>query len=124
MLECSNNSNKYSCIKCNKIYKNRSGLWYHNNKIHATNLNTNGIHTLENSIQNVYIETTNIICKYCNKKLFNRQSRWRHEKTCINKNSLEKQNELYKETIDALIKERPKIKNLRFLIFAPTIQIF
>ena len=87
-------------------------------------MNTNGIQNEQNSIQNVYIETTNIVCKYCDKKLFNRQSRWRHEETCFNKNSLEKQNELYKETIDTLINERPKIKNLRFLIFAPTIQIF
>ena len=30
--------------------------------------------------KNVYIETKNIVCKYCDKKLFNRQSRWRHEK--------------------------------------------
>ena len=80
MLECSNNSNKYSCIKCNKIYKNKSGLWYHNNKIHATNLNTNGIHTLENSIQNVYIETTNIICKYCNKSFNHCSSKSLREK--------------------------------------------
>ncbi len=40
MLVCSNNSNKYTCVKCNKNYKNRSSLWYHNNKIHSTNMNT------------------------------------------------------------------------------------
>jgi DNA-directed RNA polymerase subunit RPC12/RpoP len=87
MLECLNNSNKYSCVKCNKIYKNRSGLWYHNDKIHPNILNTNGIQNVQNSIQNVYIETTNIVCKYCDKKLFNRQSRWRHEKIILKKNN-------------------------------------
>jgi hypothetical protein len=83
---------EYRCELCNKVYKNKSGLWKHNNKYHnnvSTQMSTIGIHSGKNGIQNVYKMSTdnkNTICKHCGKELSNRQSKWRHEKTCNDKN--------------------------------------
>ena len=32
-----NNSTQFRCNICNKNYKDKSGLWYHNNKCHGNN---------------------------------------------------------------------------------------
>ena len=53
----------YKCDICNKYYINEQNLLTHKNKYHYNNL-------VENS------------CKFCNKKLANRHSRWRHEQNC------------------------------------------
>ncbi len=55
------------CIICDLYFKTRSGLWKHNNNKH-----------------NIKIEIENKNkCKYCNKKLADRFSKWKHEtKTC------------------------------------------
>jgi hypothetical protein len=29
---------EYICNTCNKSYKDKSGLWYHNNKYHSNNV--------------------------------------------------------------------------------------
>jgi len=50
----------YKCDLCNKYYINQNNLLNHMNKYHNDNIIENG-------------------CKYCNKKLANRYSRWRHE---------------------------------------------
>ena len=84
----------YSCKDCNKKYKDKSGLWYHNKKYH-TNISTPSVTNCIQPVQNCLhsglqssihdIEITNIICKYCKTQLSNRQSRWRHEKNCKKK---------------------------------------
>jgi DNA-directed RNA polymerase subunit RPC12/RpoP len=57
----------YKCIECSIEFKTNSGLWKHNKTKH-TNI----------------IELNN--CKYCNKELSDRHSKWRHEnKTCKKK---------------------------------------
>ncbi len=92
----------YVCNICNKIYKNKSGIWKHNKKYHINNNNTmydkqviNGNNntldnTLDNTLKlsliNLEIEK-NILdykynCKKCNKKFNNYQNRWKHEKIC------------------------------------------
>ena len=34
-----NKSKQYICNVCNKTYKDKSGLWYHNRKHHTSNSN-------------------------------------------------------------------------------------
>ncbi len=119
MVERSKNINKYVCEKCNKVYKNRSGLWYHNEKLHKPDPIEECVQNVAYNNQNVHTKLIqNIVCKYCNKQLSNRHSRWRHEKTCSNKTNLEKQNKLYEKTIEDLIYriERAKLKSLILIL--------
>jgi hypothetical protein len=86
---------EYKCNICNKKYKSYKSLWNHNKKFHPTNVDqiclpvnkiipfvmpsvNPGKHTAENLL----------ICYYCNKTFNKRQSRWRHEKICKNKNQI------------------------------------
>ena len=39
-----NNIDKFRCIICNKSYKDKSGLWYHNNKYHLDKNISSGCH--------------------------------------------------------------------------------
>jgi len=41
----------------------------------------------QNNIINISSNNDNTICKYCNKKLCDRQSRWRHEQKCDKQNN-------------------------------------
>ena len=84
----------FECKICKKNYKDRTGLWRHNNKYHSTVVSTMST-----------IDKTNT-CEYCNKILSNRQSRWRHEKTCKCKNKQQLENLIYKKTIDELIEKQ------------------
>jgi len=74
------------CELCNIIYKSNSGLWKHNNKNHNNNLpktdNTNEIKKFEKDY----------CCRKCFKPLSDRNSRWRHEKSCKNKDIFIKTN--------------------------------
>ncbi len=115
MINC---SNKYSCVKCNKIYKNRSGLWYHNDKIHKNNdhVNTqtylietqnNSIETQNNSI-NLNIKNK-LQCKYCNKISSRIDNHNRHLKTCKEKKEV-LDNETYKLQLQKLIEDFEVLK--------------
>lgn len=57
------------CIKCNKQFETLSGFYKHNKNYHPNLIKK------ENKT-----EQTN--CKYCDKKLSNYISKWRHEKIC------------------------------------------
>lgn len=86
---------EYLCNICNKQYKNKSGLWKHNKKYHTNNISqmsTKCIQERETGIHNVYNKEihNDKSCKYCNKILSNRQSRWRHEQICKKDNDTEK----------------------------------
>ena len=81
---------RYRCNLCNKNYSSSNSLWNHNKKYH--NL------LVSNSKQNVSIDipkvskesNNNVIykCKFCNFEYKHKQSKWRHEKTCKNKDKL------------------------------------
>ena len=106
-----NNSITFRCKICNKNYKDKSGLWYHNNKYHNVINNHNDKHTIiidnHNIINNTINDNPNIIinnhndnvcnynCNKCNKTFSCYQNRWRHQKTCkfINTNKEEEKNE-------------------------------
>ena len=79
---------EYKCITCNKFYSTRQNLWKHNSKHHIRIDIQNDILDIQNNTNNIQ----NNICKHCNKKLSNSQSRWRHEKKCKNKDN--KDNEM------------------------------
>jgi len=80
---------EYECKLCNKKYKNKSGIWKHNNKYHKETSIQNHHNDVYQCNQNVYISDDNKEineCKYCKKSLSNRQSRWRHEQKCKQNN--------------------------------------
>jgi hypothetical protein len=68
----------YECNICKKYYKSYMGYWKHNKKYHHEK-------NIDNKIK--------FSCKYCNKELANRHSRWRHEQKCklVNPITLEEQ---------------------------------
>ena len=89
---------EFKCDICNIQYKTNSGLWKHNVKNHIKSSIDNK--QLGNNI--VQLSTVkddgnkkNYFCRKCNKQLSDRNSRWRHEKTC-NKVSIDTINEKVK----------------------------
>jgi hypothetical protein len=83
----------YRCNLCNKEYSGYKSLWNHNNKFHKDNI-TNDKSMISNL--SVYDKShisqkENIIakynCQFCNKNYIHFQSRWKHEKTCKEKNN-------------------------------------
>ena len=90
MVENNYNMN-YSCDICNKNYKDKSGLWYHNKKYHSIsdnkkqtidNILDNKKQTIDNILDNkkqIFNDiNNNRICKFCNNVFSNRNSRWKH----------------------------------------------
>ncbi len=84
MSTVENNNKIFRCDKCNKSYKDKSGLWYHNNKYHSINSLENpevSLKNPENNLKNPK-KTLNISCEYCN-KIFSRKDNLKvHLKTC------------------------------------------
>jgi hypothetical protein len=104
---------QYRCDICNKSYKDKSGLWYHNTKNHKNiNNNLTTISTSKETKMTTINKTTksvekpdNCICKYCGKQLSHRNSRWRHEKICEKKISIEKKLEEITQKLDEIQKK-------------------
>ncbi len=131
-----NNSKKYECTICNKNYKDKSGLWYHNKKVHnpKVTLNSNpessqSNHTVipKSSInndpdENVDINSNKYECKKCNKKFKYKQGRWKHEQTCkgIIETNLKEENELLKNTVkkqsEELKQQSDEIKEVKSML--------
>ena len=55
------------------MYSSYQSLWNHNNTFHKKK-------------EEVKIENKDHSCKICSKKFNNRQTKWRHEKTCSDSN--------------------------------------
>jgi hypothetical protein len=95
MNEKVNITSSFSCKICNKFYSSKSSLCNHNKKFHNVTVvisshnviphSPNGSHKI-NTINNE-VNNKNI-CIYCKKKFQNRSNRWRHEKTCKNKEQI------------------------------------
>jgi hypothetical protein len=80
------------CEICDKKYKNKSGIWKHNNKYHNYILSDNslimsekGKKTSDNSLIMSEKSIKNYECSKCYKIFNNRKTRWSHEKNCNNK---------------------------------------
>jgi uncharacterized C2H2 Zn-finger protein len=105
-------TDEYVCNICNKTYKNKSGIWKHNNKYHTnqdTNSNPKVTIQIKNSNPEVTIKSsksndTVLSCKYCSKVFKYKQGKWRHEQKCKNiKNNQNSKDEIInvlKQTID------------------------
>jgi predicted nuclease with TOPRIM domain len=74
--------NNYSCIKCNKNYANRQGLWMHNKRNH------------NEEIKESKSKSNKFDCKFCKKKLSNSSSKSRHEKKCEGTENSQLKNEI------------------------------
>jgi hypothetical protein len=91
----------FFCERCNKTYQTANGLWKHNQKYH-------------NKINK---EKKESICSYCDKKLSDRHSKWRHEQICTYKNKTDinkitsELKEEFKEEITKLKTELEIVKN-------------
>ena len=73
------NRNIFKCDFCKQDYSSYKSRWLHIKKYHKSN--TSKL-LLKNVVNNV---VNNNICQYCEKKLCDRTSKWRHEKTCKKK---------------------------------------
>jgi len=119
-----NNSTKFRCNICNKNYKDKSGLWYHNNKCHKTVSNYNVSQMSANVSQmsaNVSQMSANVshnkktnenkldryCCEYCGTSYLHRQSKYKHQIKCKNKSvdKDEEKNIEQKEIINLLIEQ-------------------
>jgi len=117
-----NNCNmKYTCDICDKSYKDKSGLWYHNRKYHydiisqksaknQPNIQPTSVKNQPVIIQSVLDTKHSILeCKYCNKSYKHIQSRWKHEQKCQVKSNNDQIMELKKELTNE-IKEVRELK--------------
>lgn len=71
----------YICKSCNNIYASASSLSNHKRKCTVLK-ESESVHNLVHTPVHNNDDIKNDICKYCNKELCNRKSRWRHEKVC------------------------------------------
>lgn len=105
----------YKCNYCNKNYKSYQSLWNHNKKFHNDDTKNNSQNIDKNSHQHSQnidknSQKNNNICLYCNKKLCDSHSRWRHEKICkIKLNKIEEDNK-YKNKIIELENKIQKLE--------------
>jgi uncharacterized protein YjgD (DUF1641 family) len=112
-----NNSTTFRCNICNKNYKDKSGLWYHNKKYHMYKLHQNPT-ILHQKLETSNINSTNLHqntpiihthkyeCEYCNNIFSRSDSLNRHYNRCKYKlkyNDQQSQDEiinLLKQAID------------------------
>ena len=109
---------EYICNICNKEYKDKSGLWYHNKKYHndinpKTTL-VKGILTSNNLKVQPVVEQKQIFkCKFCDTTFTRKNNLNQHiKKTCKEKNSeIEKLKAEIREIKEKFSKEIDKLKN-------------
>jgi hypothetical protein len=65
-----NNLTQFRCNICNKNYKDKSGIWYHNKKYHIFNNNQNPTELHKNPTElhkiTPIIQLNKYECEYCN----------------------------------------------------------
>ena len=108
---------EYNCTLCKKEYSSYKSLWNHTKKYHEKmdgNVSTKNeiiekpVSIMSPINDNLNIYDNNSSCVYCNKKLCDRKSRWRHEQKCKGKNyilKVKEENEKMKEEITKIKKD-------------------
>ncbi len=111
----------FTCKLCNKHYKDKSGLWYHNKKYHNESLQnslkitSNLLISPQNSLNLTHFNSNDKIeCKFCNKELSRKDNLKRHEKKCPEKERQEKQKEIYEKKLDLMNSEIEKLKKGKY----------
>jgi hypothetical protein len=99
----------FNCDKCNKTYKSYQSLWNHNNKFH-TNKN-DIVKQMSNNLSNNVKQMSNekLICIKCNKQFNNRQAKWIHNKKCNVDTDIQKENNILKEEVEKIKKEKEEL---------------
>jgi len=101
---------EYKCKVCKKDYASYKSLWLHNYKYHE-------------KIGNPIVTNCNpkeIKCTYCNKNFIFRQGKWRHEKICKSKETINQQ--IINTTNANNIQNADKIQNAENIQNANNIQ--
>ncbi len=106
---------EHKCNICVKIYKSYQSLWNHNHKFHIESVSIKSTDNKQN-ISNLSAENQHLnklSCKCCKKIFKHNQSKWRHEKKCIEKT--QKENEIidYKNKIDLLETKVNKLEKMK-----------
>ena len=132
MSTVENNIYKFRCDICNKSYKDKSGLWYHNNKNHKIVnkpivsqsdlqyikldqfVNQSSSNVSLNKIQFCEDNNDGYSCNYCSLKYLHRQSKYKHQLKCKNK-IVEKEKQSDQTHIINLLIEQIKIQKEQFI---------
>ena len=112
-----------TCKYCNKIYSSYQSRCNHIRKYHKVTdhidvYNVHNVHKkntilVQESVDSVHIlSTKNYICKFCNKELCNRKSRWRHEQLCKEKYNITNDSKENNLEIKELKNEIKELKNI------------
>ena len=107
---------EYVCNICDKKYKNKSGIWKHNNKYHKeiykpenANIRQNIIKTPPETAKNQSEISKEISCEYCNFIFTRKDSLLKHYNRCKVKNN---NKEIKESDILELKKENAEIKSM------------
>lgn len=133
-------SDDFICLKCNKTYKNRSGLWKHNINKHSTGTPSESAKTPPESAKyppesaKSQLETIKKnTCKYCDYEFTRSDSLRKHYLRCKIKNNksdekdkiieeLKKENELFKKEFEIMKTQMNEILNKHAKIHPKTLQ--
>jgi len=104
-----NNTKVFRCDKCDKNYKDKTGLWYHNNKYHKNNSpkNANQIDetiimveksakTPPTSVKTNLVDNK-LICKFCNYSFTRKDSLIKHYSRCKIKKENNSENKIIEQ---------------------------
>ena len=113
-----NNLTTFRCNICNKNYKDKSGLWYHNNKYHPCQDQSSFLNSSSQLLNTPQISTTQtdnsikkLECNYCNKLYSRSDNLHRHLHTCkVKEAKLNEENEILKNEAK-LREENEMLKN-------------
>lgn len=121
-METSGNksTDDHVCKTCNKIYKNRSGLWKHmikheQNNVSKKSSNLPQILTFPSfSSSNLSKITSKYICNRCNKEFTRKDNLARHELSCNKNNKINyrQENEILKEKLEKQSEEIKEVKSM------------
>lgn len=97
MSTVENNNNIFRCNICNKNYKDKSGLWYHNKKYHNDLTPPNNAKIPPNN--DLTPPDNKIQCKYCNNCFTRKDSLTKHYNRCKYKKEINNIANINKDTI-------------------------
>ena len=121
MSTVENTDSKFRCNICDKSYKDKSGIWYHNKKYHKnthSQMSSNSLQMSSNSLKNssIPLQTSSnkqikkLTCDNC-EKIFSRIDNLKRHKLKCNKNNSD---QISKDEIIDMLKE--EINNVKSML--------